>query len=227
MMKEGNERFTKSINQLGRWTSVIALFFMLLVPFGIAYYYKVEFQYNDILAASLGLIATFLPTAVVENISYYPVFGAGAMYLSSITGNILNMKLPAVVSGQQIAKVEPGSEAGDVVAIISVGVSSLVTIAILILGNFVIGELLAPILSNPVLKPGFDNITPALLGAITVPQIIKGKKLAITPMIVAIGAFLIIGPANYGSVQSYVLITVMIVSVAVAYLLHKRGILDK
>ena len=148
------------------------------------------------------------------------------MYLSSITGNILNMKLPAVVSGQKIAEVEPGTERGDVIAIISVGVSSLVTITILILGNFVVGEALSPILSNPVLKPGFDNITPALLGAITIPQLIKAKKLAITPIILAVGAFLLIGPDNFGSVQSYVLISVMIVSVGVAYLLYKREQLE-
>ena len=225
-MNEGNDLFSTRINMLGRWTSVIALFFMVLVPFGTAMYYGVSFRIEKVFAASIGLIATFLPTAVVENISYYPVFGAGAMYLSSITGNILNMKLPAVVSGQQIAEVEPGSDKGDVIAIIAVGVSSLVTIAILILGNFVVGEALSPILSNPVLKPGFDNITPALLGAITIPQLFKAKKLAITPLIIALGAFLIIGPENFGSVQSYVLISVMALSVGAAYLLYKRGKLD-
>ena len=225
-MNEGNDLFSTRINMLGRWTSVIALFFMVLVPFGTAMYYGVSFRIEKVFEASIGLIATFLPTAVVENISYYPVFGAGAMYLSSITGNILNMKLPAVVSGQQIAEVEPGSDKGDVIAIIAVGVSSLVTIAILILGNFVVGEALSPILSNPVLKPGFDNITPALLGAITIPQLFKAKKLAITPLIIALGAFLIIGPENFGSVQSYVLISVMALSVGAAYLLYKRGKLD-
>lgn len=225
-MNEGNDLFSTRINMLGRWTSVIALFFMVLVPFGMAMYYGVSFRIEEVFAASIGLIATFLPTAVVENISYYPVFGAGAMYLSSITGNILNMKLPAVVSGQQIAEVEPGSDKGDVIAIIAVGVSSLVTIAILILGNFVVGEALSPILSNPVLKPGFDNITPALLGAITIPQLFKAKKLAITPLIIALGAFLIIGPENFGSVQSYVLISVMALSIGVAYLLYKRDKLD-
>lgn len=225
-MHEGNELYNKKINRLGRVTSIIALFFMLLVPFGTAYYYGIELQLSEVFAASIGLIATFLPTAVVENISYYPIFGSGAMYLSSITGNILNMKLPAVVSGHQIAEVEPGSDKGDVIAIISVGISSLVTVAILLLGNFVIGELLAPVLNNPVLKPGFDNITPALLGAITVPQLLRAKKLAITPIILALGAFLILGPATFASVQSYVLITVMILSVGAAYLLYKRGLLD-
>jgi len=224
-MENGNKQFTKRINLLGRWTSIIALFFMLLVPFAIAYYYQVEFQFSNILAASLGLIATFLPTAIAENISYYPVFGAGAMYLSSITGNVLNMKLPAVVSGQQIAKVEPGTEKGDVIAIISVAISSLVTIAILFLGNFVLGEMLAPILSNPILKPGFDNITPALLGAITFPRVVKARNLAITPIVIALGAYLIIGPDSFRSVQSYVLITVMAISVGVAYWLHKRDVL--
>src|SRR5690625_3939265 len=103
-MENGNKQFTKRINLLGRWTSIIALFFMLLVPFAIAYYYQVEFQFSNILAASLGLIATFLPTAIAENISYYPVFGAGAMYLSSITGNVLNLILPARSEERRVGK---------------------------------------------------------------------------------------------------------------------------
>ncbi len=86
---------------------------------------------------------------------------------------------------------------------------------------------MAPLLSNPVLKPGFDNITPALLGAITLPQLFKAKKLAITPVIIALGAYLVIAPDNFRSVQSYVLISVMALSVGVAYVMHKRGLLNK
>src|SRR5690625_1583699 len=82
-MENGNKQFTKRINLLGRWTSIIALFFMLLVPFAIAYYYQVEFQFSNILAASLGLIATFLPTAIAENISYYSVLDRKSTRLNS------------------------------------------------------------------------------------------------------------------------------------------------
>lgn len=222
-----SQNFSKSINRLGRITSIIALIAMFLVPYGTAYYFGVELSLVEGFAAASSLLAIFIPMAVVENVSYYPILGSGGMYLSSITGNITNLKLPAVVTGQQIAGVEPGTDEGDVISILAVGISSLVTILILFISMFFIGQWLIPILNHPVLKPGFDNITPALLGAITVPQVIQNKKLSITPIALALAAFFLIGPNQFVSAQSYVLLLIMILSVLVAYLLFKMNLLDQ
>ena len=220
---EKSVKFTKEVNILGRITSIIALIAMYAVPLGVAAIFKIDFSITKALAASSSLIAIFLPTAVVENLSFYNIFGAGGMYLSSITGNITNMKMPVTVAGQKIAGVESGTESGDVIAIICVGVSSIVTIFILILGVFLIGTWLVPILNNPILKPGFDHITPALFGAIAIPQVINNKKLSATPLIYAFGIFLVLGSAFFGRYQSYILITNMFLSVLVAYRLYSKG----
>lgn len=223
---ESNEQFSLEINRLGRITSIVALIFMFAVPLGTAYWYGVGLNFKDAIAASTGLIAIFLPTAVVENLSFYPILGSGGMYLSSITGNITNMKMPVTIAGQKIAGVKPGTEKGDVIAIICVGISSIVTVVVLALGMFLIGTWLVPILQHPLLKPGFDHITPALYGAITVPQILSSKKLAITPILYAGGAYLLLGATGYGSYQSYILITCMLLSVIIAYALFKNNKLD-
>lgn len=220
---EKSVKFTNEVNILGRITSIIALIAMYAVPLGIASYFKIYFSIKKAIIASSSLIAIFLPTAIVENLSFYNIFGAGGMYLSSITGNITNMKMPVTVAGQKIAGVEPGSERGDVIAIICVGVSSLVTVTILVMGVFLIGTWLVPILNNPILKPGFDHITPALYGAIAIPQIIANKKLSATPLIYAFGLFLILGSAMFGKFQSYILITNMILSVIIAYRFYSKG----
>ena len=133
--------YDKSINRLGRTTSIIALAFMILVPLGTMIYFNLDISISEIFLASSSLIIMFLPMAVVENISYYSVIGAGGMYLSSITGNILNMKLPCAISGMKIAGVEPGSREGDVISVIAIGVSSVVNTIVLILGMFVLGSL--------------------------------------------------------------------------------------
>lgn len=213
--------YGKSINRLGRITSIIALFFMFLVPMGTAAIFGLEFNISESLGAAASLIAIFLPMAVVENISYYPVLGAGGMYLSSITGNILNMKLPAAISGMKIAQVEPGTDEGDVISVLSIGTSSVVTTIIVFTGLF-LGKALLPILSSPILAPGFQNITPALMGAVAVPSLLQNKKLAVVPVILAIGAYLIIGSARFGMVQSYVLISVMALSVLAGYIMFKK-----
>lgn len=218
--------FHNSINYLGIITTLIALIAMFMVPLGIAWYYEVEFSFRKAFLASTSLLAIYVPMAVAENISFYSVLGAGGMYLSSITGNILNLKLPVVVSAQKIVGVEPGTEKGDVVAIIAVGVSSLVTTFILFIGMALIGTWLVPILNHPAVKPGFDNVTPALLGAIAIPQFLSNKKLAIAPVTIVVALYLFLGATNYASYQSYILLSVMLISVAIAYALYKRSLLD-
>lgn len=214
--------FDKSINRLGRYTSIIALLCILAVPFVAQIYFDLDINFRDVLVASSGLIAMFLPMAVVENISYYQIIGAGSIYLCSITGNVLNLKLPCAIAGMKIAGVEPGTKEGDVISIIAVGVSSLVTIAILFLGMFFVGQAILPLLQSPVLAPGFANVTPAILGATAVPVLLGNKKLSVVPVILSLAAYFIIG-AKFGMYQSYVLIVVMILSVVAAYLNYKKS----
>lgn len=215
--------YDKSINRLGRITSIIALTFMLFVPLGTMIYFNLDISISEVFLASSSLIIMFLPMAVVENISYYTVIGAGGMYLSSITGNILNMKLPCAISGMKIAGVDPGSREGDVISVIAIGVSSVVNTIVLVLGMFVLGSFILPILNSPVLSPGFANITPAILGAVTIPNLLKRKQLSIVPIIAALAAFFMIGPKSFGKVQSYVLIGVMALSVVSAYIMDKKS----
>lgn len=219
--------FHNRINYLGIVTTFIALVAMFMVPLGIAWYYNIEFSISNALLASTSLLAIYLPMAIAENISFYSVLGAGGMYLGSITGNILNLKLPVVVSAQKIVGVEPSTEEGDVVSIIAIGVSSLVTVVILFLGMALIGSWLVPILNHPTVKPGFDNVTPALLGAIAIPQFVSEKKLSLTPIALVVLLFLILGPEGYGSYQSYILLSVMVISVGISYFMYKKGIINK
>lgn len=217
--------FDDRINFLGRYTSIIALIGMFAVPTVVTLAYHIPVNYSEMLAVGSGLIAMFLPVAVIENISYYPIIGAGGVYLSCITGNIMNMKLPCALSGMKIANVEPGTSGAEVISILCIGVSSLVTAAILFLGMLVIGEILLPYLSHPVLKPGFDSIMPALMGAVAVPFFLKNLKVAAAPLAAAIILCLIIGPAVAQRYQSYILPCIMALSVAVAYCLYKNGLL--
>lgn len=225
--KNSSAAFDDKINLLGRYTSIIALLGMFSIPVVVSVVYGIDVDFGDVLAVGSSLVAMFAPMAIVENISYYAVLGAGGVYLSCITGNIMNMKLPCALSGMKIANVEPGSEGGDIISIICIGISSLVTSFILFAGMLVIGEFLSPLLTNPVLKPGFDNIMPALMGAVAVPFFIKSPKITVAPLLLALILSIIVGPTKVQRYQSYILPCVMVFSVAIAYLLHKKGMLAK
>ena len=221
--QETSLAFDNAINSLGRITSVISLALMIAVPLIVTIVYKIELNTGEILAVAGGLIAMFAPMAVVENISYYPIIGAGGVYLSCITGNIMNMKLPSALSGMKLAGVEPGSAKGDVISIISIGISSFTTVTILILAMFIIGEFITPYLSSPLLKPAFANIMPSLLGALVTPFVLKNVKLALTPFAVSITLCLALGGAFVQRYQSYFLPVVMALSVLAAYMMYKQN----
>lgn len=222
-----DQAFDNKINALGRWTSVVGLLGMFSVPVIITIAFGIEVDWASALPIASSLIALFAPMAIVENISYYAIIGAGGVYLSCITGNVMNMKLPCALSGMKIAQVEPGSKKGDIISILSIGVSSIVTTVILFLGMLVVGQFLAPLLNNPILKPGFDNIMPALMGAIAVPFVIKSPKLSLFPVLASLILYLSpLGATLFNAYyQSYTLLGVMICSVAVSYFMHKKGLL--
>lgn len=223
-----DQAFDSKINFMGRWTSVVALLGMFSVPITVTSVFGIQVDWGSALPIAGSLVATFAPVAIVENISYYAIMGAGGVYLSCITGNIMNMKLPCALSGMKIAGVEPGSKKGDIISIISIGVSSMVTTVILFAGMLIIGRYLAPMLDHPVLKPGFDNIMPALMGAIAVPFVINSPKLAAFPVSASLLLYLSpLGSTLFSpSFQSYTLLTVMIASAGAAYWIHKGGLLE-
>jgi len=222
---ELDKKYDNEINVLGRVTSVIALALMFSVPVVAIIRFGIPVNAGETVSAMASLLAIFGPSAVIENISYYAIIGAGAMYLCSITGNIMNMKLPTAISGMKIAGVEPGSRKGDIISVLSVGVSSIVTVTILFLGMLVIARFLTPILSNPVLAPGFANIMPSLFGALIVPFVLKNPKLSIIPFVFSVAVCLIFGASTVSRYLSYLLIPTIGVSVLGAYFMYKKGML--
>ena len=79
-----------------------------------------------LLAGLLKLIPTYWTVAVVEVIVYTPMLGAGGTYLSFVTGNIANLKLPCAINAMEGADVKANSEEGEVVSTIAIATSSIV-----------------------------------------------------------------------------------------------------
>ena len=216
-----------SLNRLGRWTSIIALALMIMVPLGITLAHNIAIDVPTVLAVLGTLLAMFIPMAVIENIAHYAIVGAGGVYLNSITGNVMNMKIPAAISGMNIAEVEPGSREGDIISILAIGVSSLVTVLIVFLGMLFIGQFLAPLLSHEVLAPGFANVMPALIGALLVPIVLKNPKIAAVPLIGSIAIGFIMGSGWLASNQHWVMPFILGGSVLATYVMHKKGMFTK
>lgn len=173
-----------------------------------------------------GLLATapmYWAVGIIEIFTYVPMLGAGGTYLSFVTGNISNLKLPCAIDAMERAGVKASDEEGEVISTIAIAVSSIVTTAIIVIGVICIVPL-TPVLESPILEPAFDMILPALFGGLAVVFISKNLKLSIAPIILMLALFIFVPALNASTVGIMVPVGV-IITVIVARILYKKGII--
>lgn len=190
---------------------------MLMIIFG---------EMPDWRALGLGLIAvipTYWATAVVEVFTFVPMLGAGGAYLSFVTGNISNLKLPCALDALDKQNVKPSSEEGEIISTIAIAVSSIVTTIIIIFGVILIVPL-EPIINSPVLSPAFEQLLPALFGGLALAFISKNVKLSIAPIILMLVLFIFVPALNASTVGIMVPVGVVF-TLIVARIMYKKGII--
>ena len=175
-------------------------------------------------ALVMGLVATapmYWAVGVIETITYIPMLGAGGSYLSFVTGNISNLKLPCALNALEQANVKANSEEGEIVSTVAIAVSSIVTTIIIILGVILIVPL-TPVLNAPVLAPAFDQMIPALFGGLGVVFISKNWKISVAPIVLMLILFIAIPALNEGTVGIMVPVSALF-SLAVSRFMYKKG----
>ena len=215
--------YMDSVHRAGRiWNlSVMALLF--LFPIGVGLIYQAMPDWHGFL---MGIIATapmYWAVAVIETFTYVPMLGAGGSYLSFVTGNISNLKLPVALNALEQAEVNINSEEGEIVSTIAIAVSSIVTTLIIILGVVLITPL-TPVLNAPVLAPAFAQILPALFGGLGVVFISKNWKIAVAPVLLMLVLFIFVPALNAGTVGIMVPVGVLF-TLGVSRILYKKDLL--
>ena len=125
-----SDSYDRSIHRTGRLGSILAIAWMLGIPAVMCTVYHMFPSIPDLLLFGSGLLALYVPTAISEVITYVPMLGS-ASYITFITGNISNLKLPCALNALEMADVEQNTDAGDAVATVAVAVSSIVTTVII------------------------------------------------------------------------------------------------
>ncbi len=158
----------------------------------------------------LGQIAIiYIPSCIVEFLIYTPMLGAGGGYLAFITGNLINMKIPCAINAKDIVGTESGTPENEIVSTLSIATSSLVTTLVIAFGVVLIIPL-RPILEAEVLQPAFNNVVPALFGAMATRYFRKGRHIVAIPLVLMSLLFIFI-PGLISNVA-----TLMILSGAIA-----------
>lgn len=224
------EEYMNSMHRLGRIGAIGAIIVMLGIPTVMALAFDSFPGFGPILLTSAGLLAVFLPIAISEVVSFTPVLGS-SIYLTLITGNVMNLKLPTALNAMELTNVEQGTEKGDIVSGIAVATSSIVTI-IIIACSVALMVPLKPILMAPSVQTATHYILPALFGGLSLGALgsnvgggvkIKGRlKAAVIPAVMVAGAYMV-SPFLVTSLQGvFILIAIPIIYFSAKFL-YKKG----
>ncbi len=161
---------------------------------------------------------------IVEMFTYVPMLGAGGAYISFVTGNISNLKLPCAIDAMERANVKASSEEGEIISTIAISVSSIVTTVIIIIGVILIAPL-TPILESYILTPAFEQMLPALFGGPAVVFVSKNAKLSVASIILMLALFNFVPALNKSNVGIMVPVGV-IFTIIVARIMYKKECFD-
>jgi hypothetical protein len=122
----------------------------------------------------------------VEPISYFPILGLSGTYMSFLSGNIANMRVPCSAVAQEVIGVESGTKEAELVATIGIA-GSIITNMIVVTIAAIAGNELFKFFPQPVIK-AFDYVLPAIFGALFVMFAIKYPKYGV--FAIAVGMLL-------------------------------------
>lgn len=155
--------FHSKVHLWGRITLLIAL----VASFSIPFYLSVVLGHGvDTTTLTSGIIFALGFVGIiwlVEPISYFPVLGPVGNYMSFLSGNIGNMRMPVVGGVQKALDAEPGTKKAEMAAIYGLAastVTNLVVLFVVIIG----GSALVGVLPESVLA-AFTYAIPAIVGA--------------------------------------------------------------
>lgn len=216
------EKYNNTLHLLGRLTLILATVLLIAVPFIVSVLNGVHPSLSGFINGFIKVGMIYIPMAIVEFLIYTPMLGVGGSYLSFLTGNVTNMKIPVVMNSKEIAQTESGTIEHEIISTISVAVSAMVTMLVIVAGVLLIVPL-QPILQNEALLPAFNNVVPALFGALGLKYFAKSPKIAVIPLLVM--SLLCIFVPSMISQTSVLLIPSGALALGIGFVLFKKNLL--
>lgn len=213
------ERYNARTHRIGRTVCALCLVLFLAVPFLMGAVLGGMPDMGSFGRALLAVGPVWIISSIAEYFIYTPMLGAGGGYLAFITGNLINMKIPCAINARDMVGAESGTPENEIISTLSIATSSLVTILVLALGVVLLLPL-QPILQSPALQPAFDNVVPALFGAMAYKYFRGNMKIAAAPLLAMCVLFIFV--PSLSSATSFMILPSGALAIGSVLLLHKR-----
>ncbi len=235
---EITDPFQKWAHSWGRFGTVIALIYMIALPFIICIAFDCMPKFSEVINAStIGILLIYIPVGFSEALSYIPVLGSSS-YLGFITGNIMNLKFPCALNGMKVADVEQNTPEGDAIATVSIAISSIVAVVILAAAAL-LSSFIRPVFELPAMNTAKDYVIPALFGSMTLGlfvspvssgKVVKGALKGVIPVLVIVSVISVLarmagaGKSLLGLV-GILIVCMLPVGILSSYIMWKKGII--
>ena len=214
------ETYNERTHVIGRVVCIATLILLTGAPFLMGAFLGAMPDFKAVGRGFLSIGIVYFVSCIAEFLVYTPMLGAGGTYLAFITGNLINMKIPCAMNARDIVGAKTGTAENEIISTLSIATSSLVTILVLAAGVALLIPL-QPILQNPALQPAFDQVVPALFGAMAYKYYRKNIGTAVWPLLIMSILFMLV-PSLTGS-TSFMIIPSGAIAILVAWMKYKKA----
>ena len=206
-MNNYEKSFTKPIIRYGSLTNLLAIP-LCFIPAIYLWLVKGAFPvWNNILTGWMYVASMFAIYSVVEPICYFPILGLPGTYMSFLSGNIGNMRVPCAVVAQESLGVEPGTKKAELIATLGIA-GSIFTNTIMVTIAAIGGAALMSVFP-PVVLTAFKYVSSAIFGAMFAMFASKNLKYGAFALVVVIAMLL------SKAIPVYIMIPIAVFSTAI------------
>lgn len=231
------DSFQTWCHRWGRIGTLIALIYMIALPFIFLGYYNCIPALSQVFnPGTMSILLIYIPVGISEALSYTPILGASS-YLTFITGNIMNLKLPCAINAMKLTNKEQNTPEGEAISSVAVSVCSIMTILILALAAL-LSTKISPIFEIPAVQTASNYLVPALFGSLTLglfansssgKKVVKNGIAGVIPVLVIVSILAIVvritsGGSLFGIIGFLILIMLPI-AILSSYIMWKKGII--
>lgn len=206
-MNNYEKSFTKPIIRYGSLTNLLAIP-LCFIPAIYLWLVKGAFPgWNNILTGWMYVASMFAIYSVVEPICYFPILGLPGTYMSFLSGNIGNMRVPCAVVAQESLGVEPGTKKAELIATLGIA-GSIFTNTIMVTIAAIGGAALMSVFP-PVVLTAFKYVSSAIFGAMFAMFASKNLKYGAFALVVVMAMLL------SKAIPVYIMIPISVFSTAI------------
>ena len=206
-MNNYEKSFTKPIIRYGSLTNLLAIP-LCFIPAIYLWLVKGAFPgWNNILTGWMYVASMFAIYSVVEPICYFPILGLPGTYMSFLSGNIGNMRVPCAVVAQESLGVEPGTKKVELIATLGIA-GSIFTNTIMVTIAAIGGAALMSVFP-PVVLTAFKYVSSAIFGAMFAMFASKNLKYGAFALVVVMAMLL------SKAIPVYIMIPIAVFSTAI------------